>query len=94
MNTSLQKIVYEVQFMSGEETVTLTKTLRPKLLEVSRLRRRVKRDLLIKVEDEQRIARAGAMMTSRSMETTRTIDEEEGDEESTSSLSSDEESVN
>jgi hypothetical protein len=94
MKTSLPKIDGDVQ-LSEQETVKLTETLKPKLLQFSRLRRQMKRDLLLKVEEEQlqHLARGHArdvVLSTRMFLNTSvgTIDEEADDADSSLSSSS------
>lgn len=52
--------------LTEEDTAKLTRELKPELLRASRLRRRMKRDLLLRVEEEQ--LRAVRELSARSLD--------------------------
>lgn len=52
--------------LTEEDTAKLTRELKPELLRASRLRRRMKRDLLLRVEEEQQ--QAARELSARSLD--------------------------
>lgn len=82
INKSMRSINMEAQ-VSEEAANVLTEKLKPKLRRVSRLRRRMKRDLLLKVEEEQQYisGRHSRSLSSSSSDTMNVI-EEDDDEDS------------
>jgi len=53
LSKTLQEQQESPKELTEEDTTKLTHQLKPELLQASRLRRRMKRDLLLKVEEEQ-----------------------------------------